>query len=1253
MQSKAITGFAKAAHTYNHDLTDGDYLYPAVVRSAAGETVHYGDWPVQKDIGTLGVFYWEYEDGGSNSGYHFSYVGTSQGNEISSANNDTLKGDSLCEEHDDGGVVTNYGYGYFYANSNTQDTSLGYTKSFNNTFRTASKNDKAAEELGKQMPGYTFVAYETGNNMYLTDSNPNGVWQLDYGKGTQITATYTYTINPFFANAISLDKSYINDAETVTNDPLPGQSANAYEVRSVSQLQYINWNYAAKNTSTSILSPDWDNATLNQAKNANPYRSQYPYLVYGESSTAITSLDYYWNQSHDLDAAAEYAALGKTNNFTPIGSMYDNGGNTAKANPLMAYFTSSFDGQAYAIKNIAIKSKAECVGIFGITSGAVLKNVVVYSNNGSVIEAAESGRSWYCVGGLVGFAASRNIKESAFTNCTVSGYTIKDNHKFDPGWGGGNVGGLVGMTNMNITNCSAVTDIIINIGYNGGYQNLRVGGIAGVSRGTVNYCYAGGSISSITSQYHNTNFRNGASIWVGGLVGGIVVRNGGLDSLIGTVSNVLKVSNSYSYVEMPQKGSDLIKSSQAIASNGEMQEDFADVKNDYIEIYNCYALESAVLKTDDYLAYGRNNRNWYNLNLNMTHQDKWGREIKLYNDSKPYLTYAEMQSGDFLTKLNKNYQSGAGYMSFSTVTVTEQGQNIDGKYSFPGNDTTLQGLNYPFPTVLRQTDIFGDTVNVHYGRWPKVGLLWEENSQKLDLLADIKTKAQDSTISDNEDGKALLQTHLLVASSDVNTSQTPKITLWDEEGNALKDADAAAVLSSIKYNAANKCYDVTFIGQNVGTVIAKASLGNYEASLTIQVTAELKLEASSTNISVYEGDKQNIQLTVKDANDKMLLAETEKSLKWEINVDNNGAKQDVIECSIDDIKLNADGTFTLPLTGFAAGEATVRITCTYHYGSTGAADPGKEIVATLYISAVTKASDVLGLSNGGVYNQISLPHTPKADVKSYTGAAASYTENAPSMKQSTLFLYATSEYSDLSGFNVEKVEITDGDGSYTTGADGVTTDANHTYKVTVNDKWTREENDTKFQYRAVSVASAKSGEITLKLTLNKDGVMYTLTAPYTIASSTYTVRFLDAGNNPVVTKQVAYGETPQLTDEEQATLNRLSASVLGFKCTWDFPQIFADTDIPMTQTENTYTISFDANGGTGTMAPVSYPYTQATTAAALPACTFSGGTNGSFKGWATEPGGEVVYNDMASVKEVVARAVTNGTTEITLYAVWG
>ena len=112
---------------------------------------------------------------------------------------------------------------------------------------------------------------------------------------------------------------------------------------------------------------------------------------------------------------------------------------------------------------------------------------------------------------------------------------------------------------------------------------------------------------------------------MGGLVGGIVMRNsGGLATLVGDVSRVLKVENCYSYVEMPKRGKaneqNIIKSTQAIASNGEMQENFADVKNDYIEIHNCYALESAVLNTDDYRKYGGNKTpsSWYNLNLNMT-----------------------------------------------------------------------------------------------------------------------------------------------------------------------------------------------------------------------------------------------------------------------------------------------------------------------------------------------------------------------------------------------------------------------------------------------------------------------------------------------------------------------------------------------------------------------------------------------------------------------------------------------------------
>ena len=958
-----------------------------------------------------------------------------------------------------------------------------------------------------------------------------------------------------------------------------------------------------------------------------------------------------------MNASTEYAVLKKVNNFTPIGSMFDVGGNDRYAKPLMAYFTSSFDGQAYAIKNITIRSKAECVGIFGITSGAVLKNIIVYSDNGSEIEATKEGRSWYCVGGLVGFAGSRDKKESAFTNCTVSGYTIQDNHANTPGWGGGSVGGLVGMTNMDITNCSAVTDIIINIGYNGRYQNLRVGGIAGVSRGAVRYCYAGGSMRSTAKFWYN-NYYGGANIWMGGLVGGIVMRNsGGLATLVGDVSRVLKVENCYSYVEMPKRGKaneqNIIKSTQAIASNGEMQENFADVKNDYIEIHNCYALESAVLNTDDYRKYGGNKTpsSWYNLNLNMTHQDKWGREIKLFNDSTPYVTYAEMQSSDFLTKLNKNYQSGPSYKSFSTVTVTEQGQNIDGKYSFPGNDTALQGLNYPFPTVLTQTDIFGSTVNVHYGRWPRIGLLWEENSRKLDLLADIKTKAEDSTLNESEDGKALLQTHLLIASSDVDTSAEPEIKLYDEDRNELTNDKAAATVSRIAYNNANNCYNVTFIGQNVGTVIAEAKLGNYIARLTIEVTASLKLEASSTNVSVYSGDTDTITLTVKDANDKQLLAETEKTLRWEIAVDNNGVQQDVIECSKDDIKLNADGTFSLPLTGFAAGEATVSITCTYPYGAATAAEPAKEVTATLYISATTKPSDVLGLANGSVngsvYNQISLPHTPKKSTTSYTGTTVEYPENGPAMQESALFLYATDEYTDLKGFTVDQIEITAGETTYTVVTDGITTDENHTYKVTVSDKWTTETNDTKFRYRAVKVESAAAGEITLKIVLKNGDVTYNLTTPYTIVSNEYKVKFVTVNGDLVLEKKVSYGEKPTLTEEEK---NKLATAILGYTFDLDnLPEIFADTEIKAVP--NTYTIQFDANGGLGTMGAVSYAYDKIQTTDTLLQNTFTKGTS-TFKGWALTATDAEQYADENSIQSIVNSMAMENKSELTLYAVW-
>ncbi len=81
-----------------------------------------------------------------------------------------------------------------------------------------------------------------------------------------------------------------------------------------------------------------------------------------------------------------------------------------------------------------------------------------------------------------------------------------------------------------------------------------------------------------------------------------------------------------------------------------------------------------------------------------------------------------------------------------------------------------------------------------------------------------------------------------------------------------------------------------------------------------------------------------------------------------------------------------------------------------------------------------------------------------------------------------------------------------------------------------------------------------------------------------------------------------------------------------------------------TWTPNEYTVKFDANGGTGTMADLAFTYDQAAT---LTANAFAR-ANRFFAGWATEADGAVVFADGEEVSNLTADA--NG--EVTLYAVW-
>ena len=80
-----------------------------------------------------------------------------------------------------------------------------------------------------------------------------------------------------------------------------------------------------------------------------------------------------------------------------------------------------------------------------------------------------------------------------------------------------------------------------------------------------------------------------------------------------------------------------------------------------------------------------------------------------------------------------------------------------------------------------------------------------------------------------------------------------------------------------------------------------------------------------------------------------------------------------------------------------------------------------------------------------------------------------------------------------------------------------------------------------------------------------------------------------------------------------------------------------------------YVLHYDANGGTDTMEDQTFPHGQAHP---LEKCAFSR-EGYRFVGWATEPAGEVKYENQKSIKlENEFPNLTNDNDEVTLYAVW-
>lgn len=788
MVEKATKGTKADESRCNGATDEENYPFNAVV-TKEGKKVHYGNWQIPVNLGSIGVIYWEHEEGGANDGYHFSYIGYKASSQDPTSVLEKVGDSTLCTRHDDGGRITEYGYGYYYATGSTKpDSQMYYFQAGD------SENVQASENLKNQLDGVTVVAYTTARaigissssdtssymKMTVNDRTANGIWQFSYN-----SQLYTFTINPFFANAMQYGSNSPNydgiQSPTVTvledgfevqanaNEIMPGENGKEYEIRSADQLEYMNWNYK-----TGIATKTLDTADDVELVD------KYPYLGYMTGNDAPVSADYNWIQSHDVDANMTSAPDGGNVFFTQIGSMYDENGvkDTSDAQAHMSYFNGNYDGNTYYIKNIEINSKNTVVGLFGNIIGAKVNNVILYSDKGNYIQRrSDSEKSWHAMGGMCGLAAVGKGKSSddvKISNCTVSGYTIRDNTT-KGAWGDTSIGGMFGMSTMDLSKCTAVNDIVVNTIFSGRMESVRVGGLVGSMRGYITNCYTGGKIVCTKKCIDNVSKnRQGSRLMLAGISGGIYIKNkGNLLTLLGesilgikdykddTNGNNKKcespatvIRNCYTYVEMPNDPAyiDKITSIEPIGSNGETHDEKRDNYHVKIEISNCYYYEDNIPKSiqKNYKIkeiWGANsNADWNNIDataIPLSWAEMAG-EVEVDSTIGGEANGQKVQ-GDFVTLLNTPSNANEVSATFATVTKKENDQNVDGKYSFPGNRTDLEGENYPFPTILTQKTKRGTSVNVHYGAWPLEGIFWRESRATMDIFEDMDLEQTDDS----------------------------------------------------------------------------------------------------------------------------------------------------------------------------------------------------------------------------------------------------------------------------------------------------------------------------------------------------------------------------------------------------------------------------------------------------------------------------------------------------------------------------
>ena len=963
--AEAVAGFAGSkfsgdnikhdTYPYNQKTALDLVTYPYL--SITGLS-HYGDWeippiPEEPEFGRAGLLYWERVAGGSAPGYQIYMVGRKEGE---AGNYEAVYHDTFSVAHGDGGIVKEYGYGYYVVEKDKDKLVVDWE----NVNVPKNRNTRAESSFNKKsgFRNYNFTCYNTCNEnnpatSYKATTNNYMFMKRNARYVSVQNATVTLTLGdepdlvynfcPFFAKSIQLTGWNSLSWNGTGTKPLlqyePGTDHNPYRIRSLDQLQFINWNSLSRTNDLMIN----DDTT---SRFGPYYYKHFPYLISTQVSGISDLLGSGWAYTGILEnlnnatAMRRFNALKEKQNFiqdfdiecigrtgySPIAAL----GETSRPYidsfriPFFAWFGGSFDGQSYKIKNLSITSESFSVGVFGTTVGSTIKNVVLVGdsqNTAPVIKRpAGSPEGHYAIGTLVGMAneycgglhdfwgvVSARDYVGIIENCAVAGYEVVDESNKPVTPGETAIGGLAGILRTNIDRCTAVTTITLKTRNNrgavsndvfAGYGDyISIGGITGRSQTYIYNCYSGGRVivdESLTDP----------KIYISGIAGSAVncrVVNIGHSDV--RMFRRPQYNNCYSYMDLPEPTDNIIVGTIASSANFMLKYGAATYYTGG-EISNCYYYE-------DYRKDG---------------QELCPEELvagyNTWTGQSVLRTYDVMSHEDFCVELNSS--------AFHQVTPY--------RYSFPCGEASLEGSDYPFPAVITQTHKNHSSDSnglkyVHYGEWPKKrGLELTNPDMDLDLISyrvDAGNNIDeyfDETEVKYYDSSGILQ-NISLSDLEIRTTDGQWVNFVAVDDQTVMIDDKIRVSASETEGVCK--LTVTGINKTEETeIIPLRYLVNDKYSsvaLSVNVTAVINLSADPIlPTMVKAGETVRWNLILKDKNDNDLIddisSETGLDGNWEVT----STPSDVFDLSIYSAA-TSEHPFHLKATALKPGEASFTV----------------------------------------------------------------------------------------------------------------------------------------------------------------------------------------------------------------------------------------------------------------------------------------------------------------------------------------